>query len=217
MSLPYETSDAELTEIFAPFGTVLFAEHKKEHATKKPRGFGFLRFKEIDAQRAVLQQAYFEIGGRRCQVKIPFDKVRSRPYHGPTVGALDEHASGLRRGLDTALHRSHHRANVARRARDGLRGGGAEDRPRRPRASSSSSTCARQVKEVYIPRPFRSFAFVTFNSREIARRLLGKKNFIIGDNSVFVNPAEQRKTDADQGASSSMQGPHAYGYGTISS
>ena len=52
-----------------------FVEHKMDTETGKRRGYGFIRFKSLDAQQQVLDRRDFVIGGRAVQVKIPYDRV----------------------------------------------------------------------------------------------------------------------------------------------
>ena len=50
-------------------------EHKLDPATGKRRGFGFIRFKDVDVQQQVLQKKFFQLGDREVKVTIPVDKV----------------------------------------------------------------------------------------------------------------------------------------------
>lgn len=53
-----------------------------------------------------------------------------------------------------------------------------------------------QINDVYIPRPFRGYAFVTLNNSDVAIALLRKRQFFLGTHSLFVNPAAP-KLDAE--------------------
>ena len=52
-----------------------------------------------------------------------------------------------------------------------------------------------QVTDVYMPQPFKGYAFITLNSHVIAQKLLQKKNFTVDGQPVFVNPAVQKNQE----------------------
>ncbi|VDO17832.1 unnamed protein product, partial [Brugia timori] len=51
------------------------------------------------------------------------------------------------------------------------------------------------VTDVFIPRPFRSFAFVNFSSPAVAKELMRQGDFIIDGSSVAVSAAAPRESD----------------------
>jgi hypothetical protein len=95
IGLPYTTGNDELRAHFELHGAVVMCEHKIDHATGARRGFGFVRFRDWPAQAAALSQRFFTIGNRRCELKVPYDKVdtqRARAHmflSECTVGAFD--------------------------------------------------------------------------------------------------------------------------------
>jgi len=60
-----------------------------------------------------------------------------------------------------------------------------------------------EVLDVYIPRPFRSFAFVTFADHVVAQSLCGE-DFLIKGHSVHVNSATPKPGAGAAGASSNV-------------
>jgi RNA recognition motif-containing protein len=53
-SLPYETTDDQLREIFTPYGTVTSAKVITDRLTNKSRGFGFVEMSTAEeAQKAI--------------------------------------------------------------------------------------------------------------------------------------------------------------------
>jgi RNA recognition motif-containing protein len=53
-SLPTEMSDAELMNLFAPFGIVMSAKIMREHKTRQSKGYGFVLYRDSgSAERAI--------------------------------------------------------------------------------------------------------------------------------------------------------------------
>lgn len=67
-----------------------------------------------------------------------------------------------------------------------------------------------EVVDVFIPKPFRAFAFVTFNSAEVARSLVGEDHIIKGT-SVFVTTAAPKNSDKYGGGGSYSKGGQGMG------
>ncbi len=55
-----------------------------------------------------------------------------------------------------------------------------------------------EIQDVYIPRPFRGFAFVTFNDAAVAQRLLGE-DFMIKSTNVHVGSATPKSANEGGG------------------
>jgi len=74
-----------------------------------------------------------------------------------------------------------------------------------------------EVLEVYIPKPFRAFAFVTFADTEVAQRLCGEDHIVSG-NSIYVSTAVPRSNNKQQGGNSvapwANQGPSGNNFGS---
>lgn len=70
-SLPYSTTDEELSEMFAGVGTVESAKVIFDRDTQRSKGFGFVEMStEEEAQAAIKQFDGSDMGGRRIVVNI---------------------------------------------------------------------------------------------------------------------------------------------------
>ncbi len=68
-SLPYSTTDDELKELFAPFGTVESARVISDKFSGRSKGFGFVEMAtEEDAQKAIEGVNGKDMGGRSLMV-----------------------------------------------------------------------------------------------------------------------------------------------------
>lgn len=68
-NLPFETTDAQLRDLAATFGTPSTAEVAKDRSTGQARGFGFVEFASDDeARAAVAGLDGKEINGRALKV-----------------------------------------------------------------------------------------------------------------------------------------------------
>lgn len=54
-NLPYDTTEEQVTELFAPFGDVNRATLVKDRETGRPRGFGFVEMPNDDEGRAAIE------------------------------------------------------------------------------------------------------------------------------------------------------------------
>lgn len=74
-NLNYQTTEAELSELFGRAGTVLSARIPLDRESGRPRGFGFVEFESDEmADKAVAQFHDAELSGRRLRV----NKAESR-------------------------------------------------------------------------------------------------------------------------------------------
>ena len=69
-SLPYSTTDQELSDHFAGAGTVESASVVMDRDTGRSRGFGFVEMPEADAQKAIEMFDGQELGGRTIHVSV---------------------------------------------------------------------------------------------------------------------------------------------------
>lgn len=67
-NLPFSTTNAELNEMFAPFGEVTSADVITDRETGRSRGFGFVEMADEGAKRAIEELDGSDIGGRRLTV-----------------------------------------------------------------------------------------------------------------------------------------------------
>lgn len=120
---------------------------------------------DLESQRKVLQQKTHYIGGRSCNVKVPFTKnaLSSKVF----VGRIKEGTTTME-----------------------LREFFAEE----ARKIEPDST----ITDVYIPRPFRSFAFVSFSSPIVAKELIKIGQFTMGETQIYVSSAHSTRPHAQQ-------------------
>lgn len=68
-NLPYSVRDAELEELFAPYGEVTSANVIIERETNRSKGFGFVEMpSKTDAEKAIAELNNKEINGRGLKV-----------------------------------------------------------------------------------------------------------------------------------------------------
>lgn len=70
-NLPWSADDAQLNDMFTPFGEILSARVMSDKFTGRSRGFGFVEFaNEADAQKAVEALDGSDLGGRQIVVNV---------------------------------------------------------------------------------------------------------------------------------------------------
>jgi len=73
LGLPWKTDEDDLKVFFGQFGEVALAQIKRDPKTSQSKGYGFIRFKDYDAQQKAISQRHC-IDGRWCDVRIPNSK-----------------------------------------------------------------------------------------------------------------------------------------------
>ena len=80
-NMSYNTSEEELRDLFAQFGTVLSANIIIDRETHRPKGFGFVEMEDDDAADAAISPLDGkELAGRNLRVNEAIAK--SRPAYG---------------------------------------------------------------------------------------------------------------------------------------
>ncbi|VDD86169.1 unnamed protein product [Enterobius vermicularis] len=163
LGIPYTTSSETCKAYFELFGDVVMFDLKKD-ASGNSKGFGFVRMADYNAQIRVLAKQTHEIDGRRCQVKIPLSKGESAQA---TVSRI-------------FVGRLPEKFTV-----EDLRNFFNEEA-----AKIDPEAC---VTDVFIPRPFRSFAFVNFSSSLVARTIIKLGDVVLDGCSLAVSAAAPRE------------------------
>jgi len=73
LGLPWKTDEDDLKSFFGQFGELVMAQVKKDAKTSQSKGYGFIRFKDLEVQQKVTSQRHC-IDGRWCDVRIPNSK-----------------------------------------------------------------------------------------------------------------------------------------------
>lgn len=77
-NLPWSTTDQDLQELFAAYGTVKRAKIVLDRETNRSRGFGFVDMEEEEANKAIEAWNGQEYSGRPLTVNL----AQSRPARG---------------------------------------------------------------------------------------------------------------------------------------
>ena len=67
-NLPFNASEEEVGELFAPFGEVQAVRLITDRETGRPRGFGFVEMEQGEAQSAIEALNGTEMGGRTLRI-----------------------------------------------------------------------------------------------------------------------------------------------------
>lgn len=82
-NLPYAVTDADLTNLFSPYGTVQSAQVIIDRETGRSKGFGFVEMGSSEEGQAAIQALHDkDVGGR----KLTVNEARPREDRGPRGG-----------------------------------------------------------------------------------------------------------------------------------
>ena len=73
-NLPWSIGEAELKDLFTPFGPVHSAAVVSDRETGRSRGFGFVELDDADADRAIADLDGKEVDGRALRVNQAHDR-----------------------------------------------------------------------------------------------------------------------------------------------
>lgn len=169
LNMPYETTEDEMRAFFEKYGEIAFIQMKKKPSGES-RGFGFIRFVELQDQKACLAETH-KMGDRTLEVKIPQSRAAG-------FDEVVEHSSGAQR-----LSRRVHVSNITTRiTRKDLEEYFQKFGP---------------ITDIFIPKETETrktimYAFLTFDDEKDARDLVesSKPHLIHGDtlNVAYASP-----------------------------
>jgi len=163
-NLPYSLEEEGLKAYFETFGELVMTQLKKD-LEGKSRGFGFIRYKTLEDQGRCLSERHY-IEGRSVEVKLPQSKSA---------------------GLDEVVYPGAPQPHLSRRI---FVGRVTENITKEDLETYFAKYGA--IADVFVPNPFRMFAFVTFVDSESAANLieLGEDHLINGCsvNVAFASP-----------------------------
>uniref|UniRef100_A0A914CB19 RRM domain-containing protein n=1 Tax=Acrobeloides nanus TaxID=290746 RepID=A0A914CB19_9BILA len=169
LGLPYKLTEDELKEYFEQFGKVVLSEIKRG-TNGESKGFGFVQMEKYESQLRVLAKHIHTIGGRKCQVKVPLSKKpESYTQDLATIASSKLFIGRLQEKTSAdALKEFFNK----------------EAKKIDPKSS---------IIDVFVPKPFRSFAFITFSNPNVVQKLIRKGDFIIDGASISVSAAAPRQ------------------------
>ncbi|XP_051933086.1 TAR DNA-binding protein 43 isoform X1 [Hippocampus zosterae] len=189
LGLPWKTTEQDLKDYFSTFGEVIMVQVKRDGRSGNSKGFGFVRFTEYESQEKVIAQRHM-IDGRWCDCKFPNSKVNM------VISSQEQHSMATHLMV---LSTSFSKMVLMLSSQQG------PDEPLRSRkvfvgrcTEDMTTDELRQffmqygeVTDVFIPKPFRAFAFVTFADDQVAQSLCGE-DLIIKGVSVHISNAEPK-------------------------
>ena len=86
-NLPYNTTDADLQELFAAYGTVVSAQVITDRDTGRSKGFGFAEIEEEDKANAAIEALNGkDFGGRNIVVNVARPREERPPRRDDSRG-----------------------------------------------------------------------------------------------------------------------------------
>ncbi|KAK0396165.1 hypothetical protein QR680_001600 [Steinernema hermaphroditum] len=168
LGLPYRTTVEQFKKYFEQFGGVVACELKRDDSGNS-KGFGFVQMDAYDAQLRVLAKPTHIIDGRKCQVRIPNSKTKE---------------------AQTVMNCKLFVGRVSDKTTiEDLRKFFTHE------AQRIQPDC--NVVDVFIPKPFRNFAFVTLSHPSVVRELIEIGDFVLDGISMNVLAATPKDTAGD--------------------
>jgi len=187
-NLPYTLEEEGLRSYFETFGELVMVQLKKD-LEGKSRGFGFIRYANLEDQGRCFSERHY-IEGRSIEVKLPQSKSA---------------------GLDEVVYPGAPQPHLSRRI---FVGRVTENITKEDLETYFGKYGA--IADVFVPNPFRMFAFVTFVDSESAAALieLGEDHLINGCsvNVAFASP--MKPNEKRQGGRQGGQGGGQGGWGS---
>ncbi|CAI2356151.1 unnamed protein product [Caenorhabditis sp. 36 PRJEB53466] len=169
LGVDFKTTDDQFKTYFEEIGTVVFCEIKRK-PDGGSKGFGFVRMASLDEQNKVLAIPQHMIDGRRCDIKVPDGRDKQGR---PAISRI--FIGRLTDKVD-------------------------ENKLREVFGDEAKSYVETAVvTDVFIPKPFRGFAFVTLSSAEAAERIVTKGSLTICGLSVGLSIAQPREESNSSG------------------
>lgn len=163
LGVDFKTGDECFQKYFEEIGTVVFCEIKRK-SDGSSKGFGFVRMASVAEQNKVLAIPQHMIDGRRCDVKVPDGRDKQGR---PSISRI--FVGRLTDKVDE---------NQLRKVFG-------------DEAKVYVETAV--VTDVFIPKPFRGFAFVTLSSAEAAESIVSKGSLTVNGLSVGLSIAQPRE------------------------
>jgi RNA recognition motif-containing protein len=86
-NLSFNTTENELNDLFAAYGTVTETNLMMDRATGRPRGFAFVTMSTAEeAEKAIAALAGKDLGGRALTVNVAKPREERAPSSGPRRG-----------------------------------------------------------------------------------------------------------------------------------
>ncbi|KAK9754063.1 Transactive response DNA-binding protein N-terminal domain [Popillia japonica] len=183
LGLPWKTTEQNLREYFETFGEVLMAQVKKDSKSGQSKGFGFIRFASYESQmrRFASYESQMRVLAQRHMIDGRWCDVK-----------VPNSKEGLIQQVPCKVF-------IGRCTEDLT----AED-------LREYFGKYGEVTDVFIPKPFRAFSFVTFLDPEVAQSLCGEDHIIKGVSVHVSNAAPKSETrgGGGYGSGANRQGSH---------
>uniref|UniRef100_A0A915Q4Z6 RRM domain-containing protein n=1 Tax=Setaria digitata TaxID=48799 RepID=A0A915Q4Z6_9BILA len=202
LNLSFKTDEEALKKFFEQYGEVQYVEVKRDFKTNMPKGYGFVKFSDIESQDKVLRDKEVFIDGRVAQVKLP------NHFNSRIAQQMPFEIAPPQETISTKLYVG--RVWNTLTEKDIFDVLDAEAKKLSPLAkfNMQRQNALLQVERVFIPKPHRGFAFVTVNDPNVTKRFCQIRDFIIRGKSVCVSiPTPKNCVKQTQ---QHMQGQDAY-------